>query len=173
MAMVTGHNLFFAIQPPAGVTAEIERVRDGRDIGARRLPRKNLHISLVGLGRYADVSDGLVRRVLAAAGKIQIEPCRLIFDELVFADGRSLLAASEPVRGVIDLRRRVAGALASAGFPIAPSSRFRPHVTLAYGTKARPSVPVDPVSWRASEIVLIDSAIGSGRHTALARLALA
>lgn len=46
---------------------------------------------------------------------------------------------------------------------------FKPHVTLLYDAKNIPEHPVHPVGWTVSELVLVRSYVGLGRHEHLAR----
>ena len=46
---------------------------------------------------------------------------------------------------------------------------FKPHVTLLYDAKNIPEHPVHPVGWTVTELVLVRSYVGLGRHEHLAR----
>lgn len=59
-------------------------------------------------------------------------------------------------------------ALANAGEHVT-QRRIAPHMTLSYQGRPVPETAIEPVRWRAHELVLIDSHVGLHHHEVLAR----
>ena len=45
--------------------------------------------------------------------------------------------------------------------------KFNPHITLLYDRQGIPEKPIDPVSWRVDEIVLVCSEVGATKYDRL------
>jgi 2'-5' RNA ligase len=53
-------------------------------------------------------------------------------------------------------------------FPVEANANFRPHVTLLYDRPVEDE-PIDPVSWRVKEVVLVRSHVGKTKYDWLGR----
>jgi 2'-5' RNA ligase len=81
----------------------------------------------------------------------------------------ALLQPSEPVIGLLTLQRALARSVLPPAVQRDAERSFSPHVTLFYGGPTGSTVPIDPISWTAEELVLIHSVHGKGVHNDLAR----
>jgi 2'-5' RNA ligase len=93
----------------------------------------------------------------------------VIFDSAVGGLKSALLKPSEPIGALHMFRECLRAALLRAHLAVYSGARFSPHVTLLYGGQPMPEIPVDTVSWRVKEFVLIDSFVGRNRHVELGR----
>ena len=64
-------------------------------------------------------------------------------------------------------RRALVTALKASG--LKTDSGFTPHITLLHDDRSVPPKEVKPISWIATEFVLIHSLLGQTRHQHLAR----
>ena len=160
--------LFVGIALPENVIERLHRLSGGVP-GARWLAPENLHLTLRFIGNVeetaiADIDDGLAR-VRAPAFDMEIAGVGH------FSRGRRPVMLWAGVVGhpaLLDLYRRIDGALVKAGFP-PEGRRYTPHVTLARvrdGTAARVRafeaennlLRIDPLP--VSDFILFSSHLG-------------
>ncbi len=122
--------LFVGIELPENVAARLHRLKGGVP-GARWLAPENIHLTLRFIGNveetaFADIDDGLAR-VEAPGFDMEIAGVGH------FSRGRRpvmLWAGVMAEPALLDLYRRIDGAMIKAGFP-PEGRRYTPHVTLA------------------------------------------
>lgn len=135
-----------------------------------------LHVTLVPLGTYLHRIPPEVLRLALAAGALQdAAPFRVSFDTLQSRGPDNQVGTVElaghgtGVRPLILLRRQWVASLLKLGWPnerIPP--RFYPHVTVDYERVAVGARRIEPLAWDVSEVRLVDSHYGKGRHEVLA-----
>ena len=76
---------------------------------------------------------------------------------------------SEPLPGLEAFRRQLRDALGLIGIKPPHWCHYGAHMTLLYGKRPGGIVPIEPISWRVDEFMLIHSRIGAGRHYVLDR----
>lgn len=168
---------FFALRPSAAdvarVDAEIECLLAAQGVKGKRVTADRLHITLEPIGWADDVES--VEAACRAADMVRMPAVDIKLDVamtyrpdafvLVGAEGASGLA------GVHHLRTALGCALADRGFR--PKAKFNPHMTLSYDPRSRvDSLAIEPISFRATEFVLIKSHLGQSRHEVLRTWAL-
>jgi 2'-5' RNA ligase len=175
------HSLFFALVP---MTEEADAIaesgaRIARECGVRgkALEASRLHVSLYAVDQYEDVfPQRLVDTAMSAAGRVRHAAFDVAFDQAASfsSAGAFVLKSSmdDALAALHAFRRALGMALADAGLPIT-DRKMTPHMTLAYGTAAKPELAIAPVRWRAREFVLIDSHVGLHLHRRLGCWALA
>lgn len=167
MQNVVFHRYFLALRPPALLATTLAMMGSVYRFAGTRLPADRLHITLAMLGNHEGPQPALVERVGEALHDIALPLQRPVFDQLVRTNDRALLTASEPLAMMETFRRDLVRRLGAAGIAAATVPPSPPHITLAYGRQWRTGTEaLDPISWRADELVLIESRIGEGRHTA-------
>ncbi|MDF1718324.1 MAG: RNA 2',3'-cyclic phosphodiesterase [Antarcticimicrobium sp.] len=128
---------FVAIDLPEAVTAALARMQSMLPAG-RPVAEENLHLTLAFLGDQEETALEALHYELEG---IRVQPFALRFSGLGAFGGdrpRILFADVGTEPALIDLHRRVAGALHRAGI-VVQHARFHPHVTLArFGTGAAP-----------------------------------
>lgn len=165
MQNVVFHRYFLALRPPQLLATTLGMMGSVYHLAGSRLPAERLHITVAMLGgTYEAPQPRLVERTGEVLHDLPLPAQRPVFDQLVRANDRALLTASEPLTFVESFRHDLVQRLAEAGVAAeVPASP--PHITLAHGRQWRTGTEeIDPISWRAEELVLIESHVGAGRH---------
>lgn len=151
--------LFFALLPPPGVAAEIGWWRDWS--GGRRGPVSDdrLHITVLRLGDFAASPSALIARLAAPMARLSLPACRIVLDRMVVDAAAARLVASERIAALGSAHR-----LLREGLGLPRRAWFSPHVTLHYDPGQSGATWIDAISWRATELVLIESLVGRHVH---------
>jgi RNA 2',3'-cyclic 3'-phosphodiesterase len=174
--------LFFALKPDVAACASIAETaralqRDLR-LSGTPLAEERLHVTLHHLGDYEQLPEELISRARRAADEVVALRC---FKPFVLTLGS---AFSFPPRGgptpfaarveddlsaLLALWETLGKYLRHAGVAIQKNARanFVPHVTLMYGTHAKPTPWNPPISWMVRDFVLIRSLLGQTKHITL------
>ena len=172
------HSVFFAVVAQLAdslvLHAHGRRIGQHLGIGGRALEPERLHVSLRAVGGYAEVRpDADIQRWCRAGAAVRCAPFDVVFDQVASfgGEGNPLVfkSSNEADRaGFTSLHLMLGMMLADLGEQIRPRS-FTPHMTLSYRGKRIGETAIEPVRWRAGELVLIDSHVGAHRHEVLAR----
>ena len=172
------HSLFLACIADLSATASLHARAELLDrelgIGGRLLEAGRLHVSLFAVGAYLEVRpDADVARWCRAAASVRCAPCEIVFDRVATFGGEGnplVFKASDEVgvAGLLALHQALGIALANAGERI-KLQRITPHMTQSYRGKRIAETAIEPVRWRARELVLIDSHVGAHRHDVIGR----
>lgn len=166
--MTRFHHLFFALRPPAPVAAAVDRIRRAQRLPGPWVPRERLAVSLLSLGKHAVMPLRLIDQVSELIGEETLSACRVEFDQLVNGRKTASLRASQPLQDIERLQAQLGGCLTKAN--IAFEHRWLgAQLTLGYNVSAASRHKIDPLGWRAGELVLIDSIYGEGKHLTMAR----
>jgi 2'-5' RNA ligase len=133
-----------------------------------------MHVSLVGLGEYVDLPQGLLDSVARSVSQIKQEVFTARFDTVLTFRHRSrvstgyptVLCGGEGVSGFRTLHEGIVDALRGAGL----KPRFAtltPHLTMLYDKQKIHTETVDPIEWNVREFVLLLRHIGQGRPYSL------
>lgn len=157
--------LFVAIDVPrpdrmGGVLDDLRRW------GLRVPPTDRLHLTLLFLGAVDPAAVSGVERAVAAVAA-RHRPLDLALTGATGRFGRTVLWAElAPAPRLVDLAADLRREVRAAGAEVEKRA-FHPHVTLARAGRGRvngaaaTAVTVPAVAWRADEIRLVDSAVGS------------
>lgn len=167
--------LFFALFPPAAVSAQVYalqqdlRVRHG--LWGRAIAMDRLHVKLCNLGDYRGLPSNIVAKAREAASCVRAPVFDVIFDRAFSFAGRSrnrpfVLRSHEGARSIQNFQRELGKSMMAHGLGkfVRP---YTPHMTLLYDTADVSEQPVDPVSWRCAEFRLVHSMLGQTRHVSL------
>jgi 2'-5' RNA ligase len=169
--------LFFAIRPEAAAASSLTglacRLRDEHGLRGKPLATDCLHISLLGLGEYAGVPQGIVAAACEAAMIVAASQFDFTFDRVASFGGKKgnlplVLYGGDGVAALMAFRKVLAAAMMKVGL-VRAQSRFSPHLTLLYGDRKVAEHPVAPVSWTVREFALVHSLYGQSRHIPLER----
>lgn len=165
MQNVVFHRYFLALRPPQLLATTLAMMGSVYRLAGTRLPADRLHITLAMIGgTFETPQPELVKHVGEALHDLTLPAQRPMFDQLVRANDRALLTASEPLTFVESFRHDLVERLGKAGIA-ADAPATPPHMTLAHGHQwCTGTEAIDPISWRADELVLIESHVGAGRH---------
>lgn len=170
------HTRFFALRPaPADATRldEAARVlRDAHGIAGSAVTGDRLHVTLESIG-FADDDAALVA-ACRAADALRHAPVDVHFDTALSFRGDTLPFVLQGGAGTDGVRRlRTALGIAMAGHGFRPSPKYEPHLTIGYDRQRLvPRTPIDPIGFRATEFVLIESHVGRSHHEVLRRWTL-
>jgi 2'-5' RNA ligase len=180
------HKLFFAICPALAVQPKILNVTssllDTYKLRGSATRADRLHVTLCGIDEFAgEIPLPILLNVQRAAASLAAltRPFTVQFNHVTSfvhrrqAKASIVLRGDDGVIGIEMLQQKLRGALYNADIAIKSSSGFNPHVTLIYGSdRAIDEQGIDPIGWKATEFVLIDSLVGLTRHETLGRWSL-
>jgi 2'-5' RNA ligase len=163
--------LFFALRPDEAATQRIhelaQRMRAVYELAGEPLLPEHLHVTLHFLGDHAGLPPALLAAAETAGRNMRAAPFELAFDRVMsFRRKRNpplVLCRDELCAPLMVLRHQL-GAERAHG--------FKPHVTLLYDRTMVPGQEVAPISWTATEVLLIHSLIGRKQHRVLGRYPL-
>lgn len=171
------HVLFFAVVPPPEIKAQMAKAWQSFGTG-ETFRHDTLHLSISAVAGVDDLDPVFVERVRQAATALRTAPFTLCFDRLMTFTGRS---ASRPLvmatNNASDKPNEIATDLHAAframNLASSRSRKVTPHVTLAYGPGFSDTRHLsNPILWTITEITLIDSLQGQGRHIPLGQWSL-
>ena len=148
--------VFLALVPPEPVRERLHRLArwSQHRVGGRLVPADNLHLTLLFLGELdAPMLDYVIRRV----DEVPLAPQPIALQRLDYWPRAQILCAvgdpaavplQELYKGVRD---RVKRAIRLEQRP------FTPHVTLLRKVSELAALPMEPLSWQAEELTLLES----------------
>lgn len=167
--------LFWAILPDDDARRRIvqrtEWLRTTHGLTGRALLPEHLHVTLFHVGDTTEApTAGAIEAVTERAGSIVMPKFKVVFDRAMsFRQGAFVLASDEGTIGLDVLHQRLTDAFLRRP---APAKAYTPHVTVLRDPRIVPEEDIEPISWTASEMVLVHSELGRGRHNHVARLPL-
>lgn len=166
-------NLYLALRPPRDTADQIasDRLRWQDTRGWDHVAPDCFHMSMVSCGRHDGLPDGLVPAINRTMIGFAAPRVEVIFDRLLkFGGNAIMLSRSAENQSVRRLRQALLSWMSVLPVvALANSRNFEPHVTLSYSNDRFDGFELAPVSWWATEIVLIHSRIGTGRQAILGR----
>jgi 2'-5' RNA ligase len=152
--------LFFALWPSDEVRRELAGAAERIELpGARRVPARNLHLTLVFLGQ---VEETVVPRLVEGAAAVRSAPFALEFDHAgaFRGSGVAWIAPRACPPELDDLVGKLRALSARCG--IATEERpYRPHLTIARKLRRKPRLPAfAPIRWQIKSFCLVQSTPG-------------
>lgn len=147
-------------------------IRGEKAMHGRLRPLTHLHVSLHFFGYGPDVSQTLAA-VLDPTCKVvaaQTLPFDIRLSRVMSFQGRPgnhplvLVGDDQRNAALKKLHQSLEAQLVKSRLSSLPSNKFVPHVTLLYDKQILPPTPIDPVTWRAEEIVLARSEVGATKY---------
>jgi 2'-5' RNA ligase len=174
------NRLFFALRPDPACAARIHAfaldLSKSHGLVGRPLAVERLHTTLCFLGEHAELPPVLLAAADQAASGLQHAPFELAFDRVMSFSRQGevpvVLCQREQCAPLARLRAALCAALAGTGRFQLENREFKPHVTLLYDRRPLPPEDIAPIGWFVTELVLVRSLIGQGRHEVLSRYAL-
>jgi 2'-5' RNA ligase len=171
--------LFFALLPDGDSAAQIatltQTLRDACDLRARPVAVDRLHVTLYFLGDFPGLPRDVVTRASRAAAALTVPAFSVAFDRVMsFKNKRGgypfVLLGGDGLASLSAFQQSLAIEMSKEGLkPADKATSFTPHVTLLYDERCVPEQAIAPISWTATEFVLVRSAIGQGRYETIAR----
>jgi 2'-5' RNA ligase len=150
-----------------------DRLSEEHGLISRPLSSKRRHVSLAHLGDY---KRGLPQKMIwatrQAAERISAAPFDFTLDRVgSFASFRPdppiVLCGSEGLERLLAFHAQLCAALAAAGLDRWVGPGFNPHMTLFYDRQRVDWRPIEPIAWRAQELVLIHSVVNRSIYNIL------
>jgi len=168
--------LFFAVLPDADARARIverrERLRVAHGLKGRLLLPEHLHVTLFHVGDSTEAPhEGVIEALTERARSVVMPKFKVAFDRArSFTGGAYVLTSDEGTIGLDVLHQRLTDAFLRRP---RPATAYTPHVTMLRDPRIMPEEGIEPISWTASEIVLVHSELGRTRHNHVAHIPLA
>lgn len=165
-----GHGLFFAICPPATVEPEAASIADDyrEAFSLSGKPRlTTLHVTITCVGEYKQLREDIVFAARQAGATAESAPIAIDFDHIMsFRHSQALILYGKGgLAALTRLHVQLGVGMHNLGLPHNISRDFMPHMTLLYDRKIVPTAALNrPVSWTASEFLLIESLLGETEH---------
>ena len=154
--------------PPIDLRDELALLR-GLTTQGKPEADNRLHVTMFLFDHTPDFDSKKVEQISEALDRQTLPTCRVLFEQLVRGKGTTLLLPNERLDGVFGLQARLAELLERKDLHASSDWKFNPHMTLRRGAAQGDTLAVDPVSWTAQEIVLLDSHIGLTHYEEIAR----
>ena len=170
--------LFFALRPDAQATQRIRALaveqREAHGLEGKITEDEQLHVTVCFLGPVSKLPPDAVAMADAAARTMQAAPFALTLDRVKSFPGSNafVLCRENDCKPLVQLRNRLLVALARSGRFRLERREFRPHVTLMHDPHLVGLLEVEPVSWTASELLLMRSHHGLAPYQVLGRYPL-
>ncbi|MBY3037547.1 2'-5' RNA ligase family protein [Rhizobium laguerreae] len=173
-----GHRLFFALCPPAAVERQAGSIADdyGKTFSLSAKPRlTTLHVTIIGIDDYEELPEDAVIAARQAGATVEGAPITITFDRILSfrREGRArplVLCGEGGLKPLTRLHVQLGVGMHNAGLRHNISRDFTPHMTLLYDRKTVPPARLDtPVSWTASEFLLIHSILGKTEYRIIDR----
>jgi len=180
LAIVPGrvHSVFYALVPSGAdairLHAHARRVEEGLGFAGKATDAHRLHVTLHALGAHAvEPPESEVDRWCRAAAAVRQAPFDIVFDRVCTFGGKdnAWVFTSSDDAALLALHEALGIALANTGERVV-RQRIAPHMTMSWRGRRIPEAAIEPVRWRAADLVLIDSHHGEGEHQVLGRWAL-
>jgi 2'-5' RNA ligase len=173
------HRILYFLRPPVEIAEQIVEtaVRDWRKYGVAGalVPAHRLHLTVGHVKDFNQHPEELIPKFLEAGENLafSFSPFWLALERLRsfgIDDNRPLvLSGGIALRGVNAIKRNLLTSLRDVGISYARPLKSAAHMTLQYKNYLIVDRPIDPISWRANELILVESLVGLGVHNELGR----
>ncbi len=154
-------------------------VRLGLDLRRRHglkgvlMPPARLHLSLNFVGTFrGPPTRAVMEKAKSLADRVALAPFTVTLNHVESWKGDPhplVLLGDDGLTGVEFLHTAIHKALAAGTMAPRREPQVWPHVSLLWDKAAAPKEFIEPISWVATEFVLLDSVSGEGRHEVLGR----
>jgi RNA 2',3'-cyclic 3'-phosphodiesterase len=173
-------SLFFAILPDAPAASRIaqltEQLRSTHGLKGKTLQTDHFHVTLHHLGNYAGLPPHVVAmaREVGASVADAMRSFELAFDQVGSFSSRPrncplVLRGGGGLVALMAFQQALGVPLKTTAARHWLKPAYTPHLTLLYDDRHVSLQGIEPVGWRARELVLVHSLVGQGRHVYLGR----
>lgn len=172
--------LLFALYPDPETAALIARqgsaLRKALGLRGPARPVEVLHVTLRHVGDFVGPPPEVIGQLVDALAGFSFPAFDITLgSRMRFRGGGAfvLLASETANPALIEFRRILCGRLDAAGAGWRKdAAAFKPHVTLSYENHEVDERPIEPITWKAREFVLVHSPQGQTKHLPLTRFPL-
>lgn len=163
------HRLFFALRPSPPLARQLANAAVWFHSGGRAVAADRLHITMFIPDDFAIYPTAVVAGLLAVGAAVAAGPIEIVLD-YVSGGGRSIaLRPQHRNPALTTLYQELAALCRQHGIVERADYSWQPHVTLGYRDGRPFGERVPPVSWTATELVLIHSHLGHTKHDIIGR----
>jgi len=146
--------LFYALWPDDATRTALMELQF--PMRGKKTPYSNLHITLAFLGPQPSERLSLLTDILE---HLQAAPMTLTLDRVGYFPRKRIawLGMHDAPQELLDMQRALVQALIREEVWFDGESNFKPHVTLARDASLPPDLVFTPITWRAKQIVLVQS----------------
>lgn len=158
--------LFYGLWPDPATRSALAALQAA--VGGTPSRPDKLHLTMAFLGQRAASDLPMLTSILQT---LPAQAMHLCFDHYSHFPKAELswAALRQAPPELLALRAQLMAQLAAAGLaPAFEHDRFTPHVTLARKAGPPPAAPFAPVTWHATQLVLVESVKSSGDYHVLA-----
>ena len=171
-------SLFLAVFPDPITAQRLSHlatgVRNKHRLTGRLRPPEHFHITLQYLGDESEVPENVVHAVGRACEAVanRESSFEIELDRVLSFSGRPgncplVLIGSEDGTSALKRLHEVLVTELSKHLRLGRDLKFKPHLTLLYDKQSLVEEPVETVSWRIREIVLVRSEVGATKYQRL------
>nr|WP_300307545.1 RNA 2',3'-cyclic phosphodiesterase [Halomonas sp.] len=162
--------LFLALTPPPEFRQRLGALADRlqAELGGRRMPDANLHLTLAFLGEQDSETS---ERLTTWLHNLEVFPSSLELDHLgqFTRPGIVWIGPQHPPDALLELRAGLSRTLSSMGIAHQPHHRFTPHISLLRKVHSPvlqdTRLPEDDLRWHYDQVHLVQSTLTSaGSH---------
>lgn len=151
---------FVALRLTAAAVSKVVAIRTNFGVCRNLVAPSRLHMTLCITDDYFGHRVDLVSAHIEALARILLPSCEVVLGQLVGTASRTLLQPGRSLADLHELQEVIADHLRAHGVPLRRETPFSPHVTIAHDNVVRAQTPIEPISWRPAEVVLVESRIG-------------
>jgi RNA 2',3'-cyclic 3'-phosphodiesterase len=170
--------VFFALRPDPDTAGGLGRLvldlRSKHKLKGWPRPDRCFHVTLHGIGDYAELPRDAVAAIGEAVSTVTMPPFAVAFNRVTnfgSENNRALvLVGDDGVDGLRMFQYELVTALREIGFARRTEPPYHPHITLLYYDEGEiADQEVEEIRWTVCEFVLVRSLYGQSRHLPLAR----
>jgi RNA 2',3'-cyclic 3'-phosphodiesterase len=174
--------LFFAFMPDEltaqRIARQSEAIRRRNDLRGSSLRTERFHITLIHVGDYVELPKGVVDDCTRVGAATTSGPLPVSFDRVQsFAGSKTnrpvVMVGGDDLQSLKAFRSELFERLRWVGVRPKSGVDFNPHVTLLYDARVIDGEGIEPISWRADELLLIHSELRRTKYNILGRWPLA
>lgn len=148
--------LYLMLKPAPEQAAAMDRLRVQHEL-SRSYAADRFHITLLPFGDIRTLSPHDLKRIRQAVASLRAEPFDVTLNRI---SGNALIG--NRMRALRDVQRALLARLNAFGIDV--DYTFDPHASLTYQPWQRRNIAVPPVSWRAEQLLLVNSVHGVGHQ---------
>jgi RNA 2',3'-cyclic 3'-phosphodiesterase len=172
------NDVFLALYPDPDTARRVGRLvrylYGKHKLKGRPRPDPCLHVTLHGIGDYAELPRDAAAAICEAVSTVTMPPFAVAFNRVTnfgSENNRALvLVGDDGVDGLRMFQYELVTALREIGFARRTEPPYHPHITLLYYDEGEiADQEVEEIRWTVCEFVLVRSLYGQSRHLPLAQ----